>query len=71
MFKLVLTLTNTHQVSHKLTDEEEALDAYFAIQQAMSTAANGQSQDVLALGDSLLIRADAIISCELKGPRTQ
>lgn len=71
MFKLVLTLSNTHQISHKVTNEEDALDLYFTIQHAMSAGTEEQTPAVLTLGDSLLVRPGAVVSCELKGPRTQ
>lgn len=71
MFKMTLTLTNGHEITHKVSEEEEALEVYFDIQRAMQAAAQNQPPEVLALGESLLVRADTIMCCEIKGPRTQ
>ncbi|MDZ5783125.1 hypothetical protein [Marinococcus luteus] len=58
-------------MSYKVSDEEEALETYFDIQQAMTAVGQKRNHEVLSLGDSLLVRSDAIIGCELKGPRTE
>ncbi|SDW19582.1 hypothetical protein SAMN05421781_0804 [Marinococcus luteus] len=71
MFKIIVTLTNGREMSYKVSEEEEALETYFDIQKAMTAVINERDHEVLALGDSLLIRPDAIIGCELKGPRTE